>query len=39
MITGLVSLVEGQAPRAVEERLQAFLAPKARVDSSAQQAA
>jgi len=39
MITGLVSLVEGQAPRAVEERLQAFIAPKARVDSSAQQAA
>ncbi len=39
MITGLVSLVEGQAPRAVEERLQAFLAPKARVSSSSQQAA
>jgi chemotaxis protein MotA len=39
MIAGLVSLVEGHAPRAVEERLQAFLAPKARVDSSAQQAA
>jgi len=39
MITGLVSLVEGHAPRAVEERLQAFLAPKARGDSSAQQAA
>lgn len=39
MITGLVSLVEGHAPRAVEERLQAYLAPKARIDSSAQQAA
>ncbi len=39
MITGLVSLVEGHAPRAVEERLQAFLAPKARVDASTQQAA
>jgi len=30
MITGLVSLVEGHAPRAVEERLQAYLAPKHR---------
>ena len=30
MITGLVSLVEGHAPRAVEERLQAYLAPKNR---------
>ena len=39
MITGLVSLIEGHAPRAVEERLQSFLAPKARVDSSPQQAA
>lgn len=39
MITGLVSLVEGHTPGAVEERLQSFLAPKARVDSSAQQAA
>ena len=39
MITGLVSLVEGHAPCAVEERLHAFLAPKARIDSAAQQAA
>lgn len=39
MITGLVALVEGHAPRAVEERLQAFLAPKNRIDSSTQQAA
>ncbi|MCA9085905.1 MAG: motility protein A [Planctomycetaceae bacterium] len=30
MIAGLVSLVEGQAPRAVEERLLAYLSPKTR---------
>jgi chemotaxis protein MotA len=30
MIMGLVSLVEGQTPRAMLERLQAFLSPKER---------
>lgn len=30
MISGLVSLVEGQAPRAVEEKLLAFIAPRSR---------
>jgi chemotaxis protein MotA len=30
MIQGLVSLVEGEAPRAMETKLKAFLAPKAR---------
>ncbi|MEZ6062795.1 MAG: MotA/TolQ/ExbB proton channel family protein [Planctomycetaceae bacterium] len=39
MIAGLVSLVEGHAPRAVEERLMSFLAPKHRVDATTQQAA
>ncbi len=39
MITGLVSLVEGHAPRAVEERLMSFLSPKNRADATTQQAA
>lgn len=38
MIAGLVSLVEGQAPRAVEERLLAYLSPKSR-QAATQQAA
>lgn len=38
MIAGLVSLVEGQAPRAIEERLLAYLSPKNRA-SITQQAA
>ncbi|MCA9050990.1 MAG: motility protein A [Planctomycetaceae bacterium] len=38
MIAGLVSLVEGQAPRAVEERLLAYLSPKTR-QTTTQQAA
>ena len=38
MIAGLVSLVEGQAPRAVEERLLAYLSPKSR-ETATQQAA
>ena len=38
MIAGLVSLVEGQAPRALEERLLAYLSPKSR-ESATQQAA
>jgi chemotaxis protein MotA len=39
MIAGLVSLVEGHAPRAVEERLMSFLSPQHRVESGTQQAA
>ena len=38
MISGLVSLVEGQAPRAMEERLLAFVSPKARPQRSAEAA-
>ncbi|APZ94128.1 motility protein A [Fuerstiella marisgermanici] len=38
MIAGLVSLVEGQAPRALEERLLAYLSPKSR-ETATQQAA
>lgn len=38
MIAGLVSLVEGQAPRAIEERLLAYLSPKSR-EAATQQAA
>lgn len=38
MIAGLVSLVEGQAPRALEEKLLAYLSPKSR-ESATQQAA
>ena len=30
MISGLTALVEGQAPRAIEERLHAFLSPSSR---------
>jgi len=30
MISGLISLVEGQAPRAVEEKLLSFIAPRNR---------
>lgn len=33
MISGLVSLIEGHAPRAVEEKLKAFLAPKHREEA------
>ena len=38
MVTGLVSLIEGQAPRAIEERLLAYLSPKSR-ETATQQAA
>ena len=38
MIAGMVSLVEGQAPRAVEERLLLYLSPKIR-EVATQQAA
>jgi chemotaxis protein MotA len=34
MITGLVSLVEGEAPRAMETKLKAYLSPKARQDEA-----
>jgi len=30
MISGLIALVEGQPPRTIEERLQAFLSPSSR---------
>lgn len=38
MVAGLVSLVEGQAPRAIEERLLSYLSPKSR-QAATQQAA
>lgn len=38
MLAGLISLVEGQAPRAIEERLVAYLSPKSR-EAATQQAA
>jgi chemotaxis protein MotA len=31
MIQGLVALAEGDSPRAIESKLKAFLAPKARI--------
>ncbi len=38
MISGLVFLVEGQAPRSIEERLMAYLSPKARPERPAEAA-
>lgn len=35
MIQGLIALVEGEAPRALETKLKAFLAPKARGETKA----
>lgn len=39
MIAGLIALVEGQAPRAIEERLHAFLSPSSRQTADSAQAA
>ena len=39
MIHGLVALSEGEAPRSMESKLQAFLAPKARQEGAAAEAA
>lgn len=39
MVVGMVSLVEGHAPRAIQERLMAFVAPKERAETEASKAA